>query len=110
MKERLIISVLCLGAISLGLVGFAFTADTQADENPCKDATYLTLKAKDVNILTQREYDVFKIKDTACIQYQQNVLNNKSQEKNTKVASKSGNGLLIALVIISLIPLAIYAL
>lgn len=95
MKRKIIVLVvLGLIAISSGLARFTVAANnTESDESPCKESMYLAMKAKNIDALSPREYEVFKTKDAACLQYQQSIMNNKSQEKNTKTLASSGNGL-----------------
>jgi hypothetical protein len=56
--------------------------------SPCRDAKFLELKAKDINTLTDREYDYLKTKSAECDQFQLAALaqKNTSQIVDTWVA------------------------
>ena len=43
-----------------------------AQESPCEDATYLELKKKQLDEMSEREYQYFTTKDTACEQWKLN--------------------------------------
>jgi hypothetical protein len=42
--------------------------------NPCRDAQYIALKEKEVEQMSDREYQLFLQRDQACTQYQQMVV------------------------------------
>ena len=46
-----------------------------AQESPCEDATYLELKKKQLDKMSEREYQYFTTKDTACEQWRLNQQN-----------------------------------
>ena len=46
-----------------------------AQESPCEDATYLELKKKQLDEMSEREYQYFTTKDTACEQWKLNEQN-----------------------------------
>ena len=46
-----------------------------AQESPCEDATYLELKKKQLDEMSEREYQYFTTKDTACEQWKLNQQN-----------------------------------
>ena len=50
-----------------------------AQESPCEDATYLELKKKQLDEMSEREYQYFTTKDTACEQWKLN------QQKLSKI-------------------------
>ncbi|MBI4081897.1 MAG: hypothetical protein HY423_04730 [Candidatus Lambdaproteobacteria bacterium] len=56
--------------VVLFAVLLATTAPVGAQDNPCQDPLYLELKGKKIDELSQREFDIFKAKDTACTQQQ----------------------------------------
>ena len=53
--------------ILLLIVGCVF-----AQDSPCQDETYLELKKKNLDKMSDREYEYFKRKDTACEKWQLN--------------------------------------
>ena len=55
--------------ILLSLLIFATPILAQELENPCEDTTYLELKNKTLSEMTDREYEYFMQKDTACEQW-----------------------------------------
>ena len=73
-------------------------------DNPCKDKRYLKLKAKDIDELSKREYDLFKDMHKSCNDYRYMVRQNKGIEK----MSKSSNIATWLLVGLSIIPLLLF--
>ena len=48
---------------------FAFTGAAIAQTNACDDPVYLRLQEKDLDAMSEREYEVFREKSTACTDY-----------------------------------------
>ena len=49
-----------------------FTTPLLAQVNPCEDETYLELKKEKLDKMSEREYQYFTTKDTACEQWKLN--------------------------------------
>jgi hypothetical protein len=77
--------------IALSIIGFNFLA--KAESNPCNDTLYLELKAKDVNKMTDREYEVFKTRDSACQDYQRKGPAEEAQAKAAESTAKSSESM-----------------
>ena len=54
-----------------------------AQDSPCEDKTYLELKKKQLDEMSEREYQYFTTKDTACVQWK---LNQQDLSKTAVVA------------------------
>jgi hypothetical protein len=77
-NARYLLSVfVLLATMSLGVC----IAEDQSSDDPSQDPIYLKLKAKDVNEMTPREYDIFKQKEAAVTQYR---MTKKSSDAMTK--------------------------
>lgn len=62
---------------------------THDESDPCNNVNYIELKGKDVNTMSQREYDLFTRKDMACTQYQQNKKREDMNQNLTRAITKS---------------------
>ena len=58
--------------ICLILALLIFTTPILALESPCEDETYLELKKKQLDEMSEREYQYFTTKDTTCEQWKLN--------------------------------------
>jgi len=84
-NARYLLSVILLLS-TMSLAGVCI-ADEQASEDPAQDPVYLKLKDKDVNSMTQREYDQFRQKEAAVAQYRSQKVTAKAIDKSTSRAT-----------------------
>lgn len=91
----IIISLLAISLLAEGCTKQSVAPQKTAN-NPCSDPQYLELKKKEINAMSDREYDYFKTKSLECSNY--NMIN-ESQEK----VSKSVNAVWIVTGIVTVI-------
>ncbi len=76
-------------ALSVMAWGGICIAAEQRNDDPSQDATYLQLKAKDINSLTPREYEVLKQKEEVINQYRLAKINTKATDEMAKSSSRA---------------------
>jgi hypothetical protein len=59
--------------------------------NPCQDETYLELKEKGIDNLSDREFEIFKVKDLACTRYQESQRREEVEQQNAETLEKASN-------------------
>lgn len=59
--------------------------------NPCQDETYLELKQKGIDNLSDREFEIFKEKDLACTRYQESQRREEVEQQNAETLEKATN-------------------
>jgi hypothetical protein len=89
--------IVLLSAMSLG--GVCLAGEDRTND-PAQDPTYLRLKDKDVNMMTDREYELFKQKESAVAQY-------RTQRSAMNSMEKTTNRSMIFWVLIAAVPLII---
>ena len=58
-------------------------------DNPCEDEKYLELKDMDVDDMSDRQFEIYKQKDQACIEYQKAELQNEPANRTADSLEKS---------------------
>ena len=66
------------------LLSFLIFATPLLAQNPCEDSTYLELKKKKLDELSDREYEYFTRKDTECSAYLSKSQDKPQNDKNVK--------------------------
>ena len=83
------------------LIAFTTVSYGQTTYNPCKDSLYVLLQRKNIDSLSQREFDYFVLKTKECGEYTQ-------QQKQLKAdKDKMGAGGIILIVVFGLILLGL---
>lgn len=59
--------------------------------NPCEDEVYLKLKKMEIDDMSDREFEIFKEKDRACNDYQQNQIFLEPENKRAESIEKAAN-------------------
>ncbi len=55
-------------------LGFLVTGETDGIGSPCADTEYLRLKTKPIAEMSEREFEIYKIKDAACLQHRSDLI------------------------------------
>ncbi|MDH5727398.1 MAG: hypothetical protein OEZ58_00195 [Gammaproteobacteria bacterium] len=73
---------LLIGLLFVALFSLPFTTTAAT---PCSDRTYVDLKQKPLNSMTDREFEIFRSKDSACNNYMSTMqLTNSNESMNNK--------------------------
>lgn len=86
-------------------LNIAQAAETK--DNPCQDSIYLELKEKKLDVMTDREYEIFKQKDAACSSYKESArtLSEVRGGKTGKALEATSNVVWIVLGVVTLLGL-----
>lgn len=83
-----------------------FASHMMQVQNPCKDSLYLELKKKDLDEMSEREYEVFKQKDKACQDYMNTVTATEPANKNAESIDRATNAATTYYIVGGIISLA----
>ena len=76
-----------------------------AKESPCEDETYLELQKKQLDEMSEREYQYFTTKDTACEQWK---LNQQVLSKTVVVAEAETKNRIVAGIVTAILFIGIF--
>ena len=77
-------------------------------DNPCEDSEFINLKSKDINEMSDREYEYFMLKSKECADYNNSLILNKPQEEQNKIIEKGQDRLWTYILVSGLVTFAIY--
>lgn len=75
---------------------------------PCADPLYLKLKKKEIEAMTDREFEIFKTQSEACSQYQASVASTSGESDTAEAIRKASHSYVSAILLISVISLGVY--
>ncbi|MDT8325498.1 MAG: hypothetical protein RRA94_15395 [Bacteroidota bacterium] len=113
MKGTRIISIGLLCLFAFGACANTATIQRMEKDSPCNDPQYLELKEKPIGDMTEREYEYFRDKESACDEYKKTALQvqgNQDMVKDTQnnwltwYLVAAGLGVVGSLIILSSAP------